>query len=62
MEKLDTYNLRIALAKINKNYSWLAKQMGFTRQYIHHIVKTGSTKHIDKIAKILDLDIKDLIN
>ena len=61
MAKLDTLKLRVELAKIDKNYAWLARQIGYTRAYISYIVKNESLMHIEKIASTLGLKTKDLI-
>lgn len=61
IEKLNITRIRVELAKIDKNQSWLAKQLGYTRAYISHLIKTKSLKHVDKFAEVFDLDPKDLI-
>ena len=61
MDILDTQKLRIELAKINKSYSWLAKEIGYTRQYMNYLVKTESTRHIKKMAEAMDMEVHDLI-
>ena len=61
MDILDTRKLRIELAKIDHNYAWLAKEIGYTRQYITYLVKNKSIQHVDKIADALGLAPKDLI-
>jgi hypothetical protein len=61
MEILDTQKLRIELAKINKSHAWLAKQIGFSRQYMGWIVKTKSVVRIDDMAEVLNMGREDLI-
>jgi len=61
MDKLNTLQLRIELAKIDKSRAWLARQMGFTRQYLTQLVQSKSLKYVGEIAYILDIDPKDLI-
>ena len=60
MGKLNTYRIRIELAKLNKNYTWLAGQMGYTRQYIHHIIKNKNVKFAGRIANIFNLGEEEL--
>ena len=61
MEKLNTMRVRIELAKLDKNWAWLGRQIGYTRQYMHHIKTTGKLTIVDKMAKALNVDTKDLI-
>ena len=61
MNKLNTLQLRIELAKIDKSRAWLARQMGFTRQYLTQLVQSKSLKYVGEMAYILDIDPKDLI-
>ena len=61
MDKLNTLQLRIELAKIDKSRTWLARQMGFTRQYLTQLVQSKSLKYVGEIAYILDIDKDDLI-
>ena len=61
MDKLNTLQLRIELAKIDKSRAWLARQMGFTRQYLTQLVQSKSLKYVGEIAYILDIDKDDLI-
>jgi len=61
MDKLNTLQLRIELAKIDKSRAWLARQMGFTRQYLTQLVQSKSVKYVGEIAYILDIDKDDLI-
>jgi hypothetical protein len=60
-EELDTYRLRVELAKINRSRQWLAEKIGYTRQYVYYLVKNKSIKHVEKMANALGLDPKDLI-
>ena len=61
MERLNTLQLRIELAKIDKSRAWLARQLGFSRQYLTQLVQAESTKYVGEIAYILDIDKEDLI-
>ena len=48
-------NIRVILAKKNKNYTWFAEQLGTSRQYVSMIlndVKFPSPKKREKIMKI----------
>ena len=58
--ELNVTRLRVELAKIDKNYSWLAEQMGVTRQYIHSEIKKRSVSRVEDFAKILGVDEEDL--
>lgn len=61
MEILDTQKLRVELAKINKSHAWLARELGFSKQYMGWIVKTKSVVRIDDMAETLNMKRKDLI-
>ena len=61
MEKLNTLNLRIELAKINKSHAWLAGKLGFSRQYLSQLVKAENPRRVHQIADVLGVDPKDLI-
>ena len=59
--KLNTQKIRIELAIINKSQAWLAKQMGYTRQYINFLMKRKSVLRVNEMATILGIDPNDLI-
>ena len=64
MKKLDTLDkqkLRVELAKIDRSHAWLARQLGFSRQYMNWITKTQSVKCVDRMAEVLNLEREDLI-
>ena len=61
MQTLDTYRIRVELAKMDKNYTWLARRTGYTRSYISYIVKTRKLTIVDKIANALELPKDSLI-
>jgi len=61
MEKLDTQKLRIELAKINKSHAWMARKLGFSRQYLSQLVKAENAKHVYRMASVLGIKIQDLI-
>ncbi len=61
METLDKQKLRMELARINKSHAWLARQLGFSRQYLNFLIKKESTKNIEDIAQILDVTKQALI-
>lgn len=59
--QLDTAKIKRLLKIHNKNKSWLARQLGMTRQGIHYHLESRSLKSADKIAKVFGLKGKDLI-
>ena len=60
--KLNKIKLRMELARINKNRSWLAKQLGFkSRQAFFHYWKSDRTDQVQRIADILQIDPNDLV-
>jgi len=61
MKKLDPKKLRIQLAIINKSHAWLARQLGFSRQYLGQLVKAENPRCATRMAKILKIRKKDLI-
>jgi hypothetical protein len=61
MEILDRQKLRIELAKINKSHAWLAKKLGFSRQYMGWLTKTQSVKCVDEMAEVLNMKREDLV-
>jgi len=61
MEKLDTQQLRIELARIKKSHAWLAGKLGFSRQYLMELVKDENPRCVYRIASILGIKIEDII-
>jgi hypothetical protein len=61
MDTLDTQKLRIELAKIDRSHAWLARKLGFSRQYMGWLTKTESVKYVDEMAEALNMYRSDLI-
>jgi len=61
MDILDKQKLRMELARINKSHAWLARRLGFSKQYLSELIKKESTKHVEDIAEILDTTKRSLI-
>ena len=61
MQKLNTLKLRVRLAELDKPKAWLAREIGISRQYMHHIIKCKKVNHIQKIASVLGIDAGDLV-
>jgi len=63
--KLNSYKLKQLLDESGKNQSWLAGEMGVSRQVVSAMLKNRPehiTLHkITQIANILDIDPKELI-
>ncbi|MCP4262774.1 MAG: transcriptional regulator [Planctomycetes bacterium] len=61
-KKLNVYRIRVELAKMDKNYTWLAQQMKLTRQMVSNIIKNKKVEpgYSKRIADVLDIDRKDL--
>ena len=63
--KLNTKKILTELTRLDKNQSWLARQMGVSRSWINYIMtqsdRSFTFRTVDKIAKALNLDSKDLI-
>lgn len=59
--KLNTEKIINELSRVSKTQSWLANQLGITRQYISYILKKRPITWADRIAKILNMNPRDLI-
>lgn len=59
--KLNTDKIINELKRLGKNRSWLAKQMRVYPSMISYIFDKKPITQAEKIAKILDIDPKDLI-
>lgn len=56
VKKIERERRRLGLRK-----SELARKMGISRQLLHYTLRKKQFFHIDKFAKVFDLDEKDLI-
>ena len=59
--KLNTKKILAEMDRLGMNQTALAVKMGITRQRVHAILKTKAPMASVKIAKIFDLQPKDLI-
>ena len=59
--QLNTEKIDIELKRLGVNRSWLANKMNVTRQNISYIFINKPITQADRIAKVLNLDPKDLI-
>jgi len=61
--KVNTQKIRFELKRLKWTQSKLAKEIGMSRQALWYIMKnqTAPLKTIDRIAKPLHLDGKDLL-
>ena len=58
--KISKLKIRVELAKIGKNQTWLAKQLGYTRSYISYLIGKNDQRYLDEMAKAIGVDHKDL--
>ncbi len=56
-------SIKVALARQDKNASWLANRLNITRQHMSQIINSSGVNSdtIDKVAKALDLASSELI-
>jgi len=59
---INRTKIRVELAKRNKKKTWLARELGITRQGMHYIFESGSLKRLSDIARILEVDEHELIS
>jgi hypothetical protein len=59
--KLDTVKIQNLLKALEKNKSWLAKEIGMGRQWVQYDMKTGCLSRAHLYAKVFNMDPKDLI-
>lgn len=59
--KLNTEKIKQELKRINKTQTWLADELGVTRQRVYQIINFGSIKNAERIGKIFKINAKDLI-
>jgi len=60
--RLNTEKIKLELERIGKTQSWLAIQLGVTRQRVFQILSAASLKNAQRIADVLGYsDPKDLI-
>jgi len=59
--KLNTKKVKSELARIDRTQTWLAEQIGTTRQSVSEMLRNGSVKAAEKIGHVLGIEPKDLI-
>lgn len=59
--QLNTQKIINELKRLGKNRTWLAEQLKTTRQNVSYILKSKKITHIERIAKVLDFNPRDLI-
>jgi hypothetical protein len=61
--KLNVEKIKAELLRIEKTQTWLADQMGCTRQAVTWLFTKNvrSFEPVERIAKVLNMDPKDLI-
>ena len=59
--KLNTDKIKSELERIEKNQSWLAEQLGVSRQRVSSILKWASLKNAERIGEVLGINPRDLI-
>jgi DNA-binding Xre family transcriptional regulator len=59
--ELNTLKLRVELAKIEKNQTWLADQIGVSRQYVAQLIKNKRLSRVEDFARVLKIEVRDLI-
>ena len=61
MFELDDIRVDIELAKLRKSRSWLAEQLGMTRQRYGYYHNSRSIKYVDEISDIFGVKVYDLL-
>jgi len=59
--KLNIHKIKDELVRTGRNQTWLAEQLGVTRQRISAILKAASLKNAERIGRALSLNPRDLI-
>jgi len=59
--KLNVVKIRRELRKLERPETWLANQSGVSRQRMSYWMKTQSLAGAEYIAKVFDIDPKDLL-
>jgi hypothetical protein len=59
--QLDKEKLNRLLKLHGKNYTWLANNLGWTRQRMHYHIKNRTLKIADKIAPLFGLKGRDMM-
>lgn len=59
--KLNIEKITKELKRLNKTSYWLAQEIGTSRQLVRYWINTGSLAGVERIAKALELNYRDLI-
>ena len=59
--KLNIDKIKKELKRLDKTPYWLAKEIGTSKQLVSYWLRTKSLSGADPIAKVLDMEAKDLI-
>ena len=59
--KLNTEKIKAELSRLGKNRTWLAKQMKLTPAMVTYLFNRKPITFADRLARIFDLDPKDLL-
>ena len=59
--KLKIEKIAKELKRLNKTSYWLAQEIGTSRQLVSYWLNTGSLAGIERIAKALELNPRDLV-
>ena len=59
--KLDVKKIKKMLIAIDRTASWLSRQSGVGRQWVHYDLKSGCLLRVELYAKALGLEAKSLI-
>jgi hypothetical protein len=60
--ELNQVRIRIELAKLNKPQSWLAEQLGESRQKWHYYYKNRKLDYLPQISTVLKIPEQDLVS
>lgn len=55
--------IRIALIKKDKTQTWLAEELGISRQAVSYMIKSesGNTSTLGKVANLLGMEVSELV-
>ena len=59
--KLNTEKIYKELNRLNRTIYWLAQEIGTSKQLVSYWLQKESLSGADRIAKVFDMDPKDLI-
>lgn len=59
--KLNTEKINKELKRLNKSSYWLAREIGTSKQLVAYWLRSKSLSGVDRIAKALGINPRDLI-